>query len=238
MKLLSLEIPDEPTEVPQWLEGHLLSPDLAQLVAELDVLSLEGPSATLDDVLGEKRVVVLHRGLASLSRAQLRQLLGQPELLVELQQLVLDEGGNYWMRDLDSAAIGRETWAKLQSALAAEKPKSELPQLRPPSRHPWLIAGVGWLTAVAALVFGIFIQGNRIAQLQDRLIVQSSKTESLLAELRAEKREHPSLGDPDDTPEPGLLARDPDNTPEPERGTFVSGDDTPELTPAPANLPI
>ena len=38
MKLIALEIPDDATDLANWLEGHLVGLDLSTVVAQLDVV--------------------------------------------------------------------------------------------------------------------------------------------------------------------------------------------------------
>jgi hypothetical protein len=98
MKLLSLDIPEDPKDLARWLERHLLGPDLARLVTEMSVLQA-APAATgqtVDQVLGTWLPRVLKEGLAILPPDMLRQLLLRPRLLPELQELILLKGGRYW----------------------------------------------------------------------------------------------------------------------------------------------
>src|ERR1044072_9038503 len=109
-KLLTLEIPDDPERVAEWLEGHLLGLDLHQLVTELQVMQSDtAPPAELKDVLGDKRQEMLQAGLRSLTTAQLAQLLNEPRLLIELQGLVLKEGGEYWKTVPQSDEVANNT---------------------------------------------------------------------------------------------------------------------------------
>src|SRR5262245_17287775 len=100
MSLHAMEIPDDPAQLPGWLEGHLLGLGLAELVAGLTAVHgaarRGGPS--LEEVLGQRRQAVLTGGLRELPRDALRQLLLHPQLLLELQELVLTEGTGYWDR--------------------------------------------------------------------------------------------------------------------------------------------
>ena len=69
MKSIALEIPDEPAELADWLERHLVGPDLAALVAELEAVhgaDAPGASARLDEVLGDRGDAVMAQGLSAL----------------------------------------------------------------------------------------------------------------------------------------------------------------------------
>jgi hypothetical protein len=98
VNLYAFDIPDDPSHLPAWLEGHLTGLDLAGLVAELTAVHGQGdrPDLDLDHFLGDQKQIVLDRGLGSLSAESLRQLLLHPRLLLELQDLVCREGGPYW----------------------------------------------------------------------------------------------------------------------------------------------
>lgn len=92
-----LELPEDPAELRPWLERRLFTTDLEALVAELELLhgSPTRPE-TLGETLGDNADAILDRGLAELNRSQLRTLLTQPHLLIELRDLVIAAGGSYW----------------------------------------------------------------------------------------------------------------------------------------------
>jgi hypothetical protein len=160
MNLVSMDIPDDPGELPAWLDRHLVGLDLAALVAELTAVHGRGQAPSLDEVLGSQRPAVLADGLAALPRPALRQLLRHPALLVGLQDLVLAEGGPYWEQlsggsaALASLALHGER--RLEEFLAAETRKAASPGPRAPLprglparwyRRPWFVS-----LATAALV--------------------------------------------------------------------------------------
>jgi hypothetical protein len=97
MKLPALDMPDDPQLIPGWLERHLMGVELGELVAELE--AVHGPAetpTTLDKVCGQEFSQILEHGLSVLSREQVRRLLKQPDLLLELQEQALIHGGAYW----------------------------------------------------------------------------------------------------------------------------------------------
>jgi hypothetical protein len=63
--------------LPAWLEGHLVGPDLAELVAELAVFhgASPGPGPSVREVLGPQLAPVLLGGLGKLPPSALKQLL-------------------------------------------------------------------------------------------------------------------------------------------------------------------
>ena len=98
MTLHSLEIPDDPVQLPRWLENHIVGLDLAPLVAELSAVhgtpAVPGPS--IRELLGDRLPAVLTDGLGTLPSTLLVYLLMRPQLLLDLQELVFAEGGAYW----------------------------------------------------------------------------------------------------------------------------------------------
>jgi hypothetical protein len=98
MYLHLLTMPSGPGHLSRWLECQLVGPCLGELVAELSGLADEADGAppALAEVLGPYRGDVLERGLAVLPANMTRHLLGRPALLLDLQELVLCEGGAYW----------------------------------------------------------------------------------------------------------------------------------------------
>jgi hypothetical protein len=150
MKLYAFDIPNEPAMLPAWLESQLMAPHLVQLVTELNVL--RGAPAesrwSLGEVLGAQRAKVLQGGLGTLPHVRLRELVRQPDLLLELQRLILDEGGDYWMTLPAQEEIERTTWKQVRAAM------QDLPTVAPParSRSAWRFALTSLVTAAALLV--------------------------------------------------------------------------------------
>ncbi len=112
MKLLILDIPDDPQLLPEWLERQITGLDLQQLVSELNSMSEsqeEKPSLT--QACGGRLDDVLQDGLHLLTEQELWTLLRHPDLLLELQDRVNFEGGEHWLEipisDADRAEIDR-----------------------------------------------------------------------------------------------------------------------------------
>jgi hypothetical protein len=131
MNLVALEIPDDPARLAGWLEQHLIGFNLGDLALELAAFHGEAaePARSVRDLLGNSLATVLERGLGQIPNDRLRQLLLQPTLLLELQEIVLAEGGDYWDRlGLESRTAdgpmerGRQ---RLQDLLTFEAPASE-----------------------------------------------------------------------------------------------------------------
>ncbi len=122
MTLPLLDIPDDPQTWPAWLEGHLVGTELGELVDELTVTlapTTDGP--TLAEVCGDKLPSVLQCGLSALSATQVRLLLKHPQRLLDLQERILCDGGEYWNAKLDAAISPAEIanqWRQIQPRLS------------------------------------------------------------------------------------------------------------------------
>lgn len=135
MKLCVFDIPDETTELAAWLEAQLTGPELGNLVAELSaihgvptvltggVAALGRPDeGALEKSLGRELPIILRNGLQKIPRSQLQVLLRNPQLLLDLQERILSDGGSYWRekfsREHSSAAPLDRIWSDLEPALA------------------------------------------------------------------------------------------------------------------------
>jgi len=149
MKLVAHEIPDAAEQLAPWLEQQLVGMRLRDLVAELTAfLGRQPPSATLESLLGERLPTVLDRGLRKLPEPTLRSLLQNPSLLLDLQQRVFIEGGDFWNRvprsSEQTAAVDRG-WEALQAKLS-------LPAAPPPLPRSTMGRLPAWTRAVGALL--------------------------------------------------------------------------------------
>ena len=95
MSVELLEIPDDTQALPRWLESQLVGTELAALVAQLEAVHGASTSGvtSLDELLGGSRASILRDGLGGLKSDQLRKLLVNPRLLLDLQEALLLEGG-------------------------------------------------------------------------------------------------------------------------------------------------
>jgi len=97
MKAVVTEIPDEVSDWPSWLEQQIAGLSLFDLVVGLKATSEpSNNSTTLQRVCGEQLPTIYESGLGVLRTEQIRTLFENPELLLELQERVLVEGGAYW----------------------------------------------------------------------------------------------------------------------------------------------
>jgi hypothetical protein len=106
---------------------------------------------------------VLESGLATVTPEVLKRLLLQPTLLLELQELVLDRGGDYWDRvkplsaDLDNRVEqGRKRLESLITLPQSRKPRDRLRVAGTPAiawyRQPWFVS----LATAASILLAVF----------------------------------------------------------------------------------
>ncbi len=166
MKLVALEIPDDPALLPGWLESHLVNTDLAALVAELEAVHGEQPGGlSLADVLRDRRDAVLSRGLAALPADGVKTLLRNPRLLLELQELILTEGGPCWLDGATEAASKQDNLERVWNRLNDPPPQTSraavLPGAPPSRRVVPLARWIAIFAAAAAIVLGVFLVERR-----------------------------------------------------------------------------
>lgn len=178
MRIHALDIPDDPAQLPAWLDRHLAGPHLGELIAELS--AVHGPaSGAADDVeefLGNHRQAVLEGGLAALSKEKLRLLLLQPRLLLDLQEVVLREGGPFWSSTAEPAGELRRLFEqgrnRLDEFLAAEARNGPVPRIVPLERtvswyaRPWCVSlatAAGVLVAVSIYQQYFPLQNKQLA---------------------------------------------------------------------------
>jgi hypothetical protein len=170
MRLIALEIPVDSAELPGWLERQLLGFDLAALVADLEAIhgNLGSKTLPLDRLLGNARASVLERGLSALPPASLRQFLQHPRRLLDLQELVLVEGGPYWQRlaagSPESARLDAEGWRRLNAFLTIgneDVPQVSVPRTAETRRNPWRSIPIVVATAAGLLAVTLVYERSR-----------------------------------------------------------------------------
>jgi hypothetical protein len=102
MTLYTLTIPDDPADLPRWLERRLMAPDFGRFVAELSTYFPAGagpapPCRPFDPWLP----VALAEGLDPLPAEVINQLLRHPADLAAFQERIVADGGPYWDEVLD-----------------------------------------------------------------------------------------------------------------------------------------
>ena len=163
MRVHCLEIPEQLDQIPRWLEEQLVGTDLGALAAELATVhrSQEPTTQSIDDLLGRGKDEVLTKGLSSVSPSVIQKLLTEPRLLLELQQLILTEGGGYWDQLLARSKAHDPIVAQGKMRLGSwSETKSNSPtataSVRPPRHwlsHPLAIC----LATAASLLVAVFL---------------------------------------------------------------------------------
>lgn len=162
MNLVTMTIPDDPAQLAGWLERLLVGPDLGRLAAELAAIhgADSAPVGSVSALLGSGLERVLVQGLGVLPRELLGRLLRQPACLLELQELVLTEGGPYWDRlpvDPELERLAERGLQRLQAEWGGA-PLSEttlsLPARRSIAwyRRPWAVS----LATAAAVLLAVY----------------------------------------------------------------------------------
>lgn len=128
MSPVLLELPNDVADWPVWLERQLVGLRLAEFVDELELISgAKGAGPALDEVLDRQAPQVLARGLSVLSEVQTRTLLQHPRLLLDLQERVLIDGGDYWRtveRSADHDRQVADAWPQLAAELNSPAPQA------------------------------------------------------------------------------------------------------------------
>lgn len=105
MTTIALELPENISQWPAWLEKQIVGTQLRQLVMQLEVIagtkakqttSEKSTVVRLRELIGNDLPAVLNSGLNALSHERLKTLVQQPRLLLALQEVVFTEGGTYW----------------------------------------------------------------------------------------------------------------------------------------------
>ncbi|TWT92407.1 hypothetical protein [Stieleria varia] len=128
MTIRCFELPSEIADWPDWLDRQLVGDAVAQLADEFRVAGGETTAETvaLDQLIGDRRSELLARGTIALSETQLRTLIRHPDLLIELQELVLIEGGAHWLNlsaDASHADEARGQWQSIRLLADATQTK-------------------------------------------------------------------------------------------------------------------
>ncbi len=99
MNLAAFDLPEETQALSEWLVTQLTGADLSSVVAQLAAVhSDQDQDLKLETVCGEQWQSILQNGLSELTQPQLQQLLTHPYLLLELQEQMLLEGGEFWQK--------------------------------------------------------------------------------------------------------------------------------------------
>jgi hypothetical protein len=167
MTLAIAAIPDDLEVLPRWLEERIVGGELRELVAEL--AAVHGTSPPRDSVRGRLATLlpmILANGITALPEVArekvVQHLLRQPYHLLELQEVVLLEGGAYWdaiplPKPLkQGVSRGKERIAGKLFGRATEQPSARIGVVEP-VRHTdrkggWYRSTGAAIAATAALV--------------------------------------------------------------------------------------
>jgi len=180
MTLLTMTVPDDPAELPRWLERRMMAPDFGQFVAEL---SAHFPTTSKADqplhLLDQWLPMALEGGLAPIPPEALSELLRYPAVLAAFQERVVTDGGAYW-DDLPEGSDdlsgrlerGKVALERLLSANAPALGDRKVPRAVPkpaPTRavkrsggrgyRIWAFASTGIAACLAAAVAWLAISG-------------------------------------------------------------------------------
>jgi hypothetical protein len=95
--LHTMTVPDEPSELPRWLERRLMAPSFGRFVAELMAHFPATPGSDPTRHPFDRWLpVALTEGLELVPAEVLSQLLKHPGVLVVFQERIVTDGGAYW----------------------------------------------------------------------------------------------------------------------------------------------
>jgi len=157
MSITLTTIPEQAADWPKWLDQQLMELRLSDLVDELNLINPPDnrSAVSLDQVITDsQREQVLQSGTAALSLEQFRVLLGHPETLLDLQEQVLEFGGDYWNQFPPSTEVQHLSTAvfdklnlppneaqPLESSPSVAAPVDSNPSTRR-SRLTWIVATI------------------------------------------------------------------------------------------------
>jgi len=165
MTVRIITIPDDQTQWPGWLEQQLVGSHLRELIEELRIVKATHASSQADklfsEILTEKQLAeIAQSGLGNINVPVFRQLLSNPETLLDLQEHVLINGDSYWQNvPIDSQL--KTSVERVRSNLATNRGSDEL------TKRPTSVArkssttsrrSRAWMIPIAAiLLIGVFV---------------------------------------------------------------------------------
>lgn len=154
MRYIAMTIPDDETELRQWLEDAIVRGEAGELAEQLSAARGRAIDASPATLPADIAAGVRKAGLAGLNNAQVGLLMKHPRMLVALAEDVYAHGASFWSRRLaqehtyDSRVS--DGWQRLQNELFPAKPApAPRASKRSFSPVPWLAA---FATAAAVLV--------------------------------------------------------------------------------------
>ena len=207
--LSNLEIPDDSDQLASWLERELCNERLADVVAELQLVAYPADKQALhlSDIIDAKTLSrILSDGLKAASVDQLHNLLNSPNQILALQEIVLEQGGDYWtlaIADQFPSERLNKSWIQLEKTLksssnAAASPfaasKTELIPTKIGRRFAFSLVT---LTTAAMVFIAFFFVAQKLSNNSPRLwglassqVLALDQTEQVFLDLVADHLEH------------------------------------------------
>lgn len=163
MTIRMLTIPDDHIAWPDWLEQQLVGVQLHELIEELRIANAAASreqSESLNDILTNQQLTfIAESGLGVLETSQIQRLLSDPEALLELQEHVLINGGDYW-QTIPVGTQATNSLDRIRSRLLThEDTNASFPLQGPREKMAgWTSRRVaGWVVSVVVmLLVGVF----------------------------------------------------------------------------------
>lgn len=144
MKLHVFKIPESREQLAGWIESNVMLGSFGEFIGQLQIIRESGPedpSLGLTRVLGDEAQTMIEFGLDPCSQKQLRQLLANPEALMELHQVVFASRYSYWFDEYSNNAVesfdARSDLQKIRHSIQHTQSIESSPSRR---KFGWLIA--------------------------------------------------------------------------------------------------
>lgn len=158
MKLHTFDAPTELNDLKLWIESFVASASLGDLVAEMQAAApdIDLPTPDVEEVIGDDLPAVLAGGMNSLGDVKFEKLISNPALLLDLQELILVDGGKYW--DEAFGKSGNDEWSAVRDRLGE---RSEFVR-REAVVAKWNFSQIAIYALAAVLLIGLAVTVNRM----------------------------------------------------------------------------
>lgn len=152
MKYVTMTIPEDPKDLPGWLETAVARGQAKRLATEL---AAANGSKLTTGTSGDFFAAVRQRGFSGLNDKQIQTVLKNPSVLIALAEDVFVNGGPYWNQRLAEETLLDDRvdagWEKLKGMLPAA-PVTPAKAERKRSFAPWIAS----LATAAALMLAVY----------------------------------------------------------------------------------